>query len=56
MLFKSNKEKLFKKEQAIDLMVSFNATDANSLKKWKGFNNSLTMTELAEEWDEYWKN
>ena len=48
MLFKSNKGKLFKQEQAIDLMVSFNPTDANSLKKWKRFYNSLAMTELAE--------
>ncbi len=55
MLFISNKGKLFNQKQAIDLMVSLNATDANSAKKWKGFYNSLSITELQEEWDEYWK-
>tara|TARA_Y100001968_G_scaffold276586_1_gene270966 strand:- start:406 stop:534 length:129 start_codon:yes stop_codon:yes gene_type:complete len=35
MLFKSNKEELFNKEQAIDLMVSVSAIDVNSEKKWK---------------------
>ena len=55
MLFKSNTGKLFHKQQAIDLMVSLSATDFNSEKKWKGFYNSLSMTELQEEWDEYWK-
>tara|TARA_B100000700_G_scaffold187753_1_gene206863 strand:+ start:102 stop:272 length:171 start_codon:yes stop_codon:yes gene_type:complete len=55
MFFKSNKGKLFTKEQAIDLMVSLSATDANSEKKWKGFYNSLSLTELQKEWDEHWK-
>ena len=55
MLFKSNTGKLFNKQEAIDLMVSLSATDFNSEKKWKGFYNSLSMTELQEEWDEYWK-
>ena len=55
MLFKSNKGKLFNKEKAIELMVSFSATDENSKKKWKGFYNSLSMNELQEEWDEYWR-
>ena len=54
--FKSNKEKYFSKEEAIDLMVSLSATDANSEKKWRGFYNSLSKTELEEEWDEYWKD
>ena len=36
-------------------MVSLSATDANSEKKWKGFSNSLSMTELQEELYVYWK-
>ena len=56
MIFKSNKEKHFSKEEAIDLMVSLSATDVNSEKKWRGFYNSLSKTELEEEWDEYWKD
>jgi len=55
MIFTSNIGRSFSKEEAIDLMVSLSATDANSEKKWKGFYNSLSMTELQEEWDEYWK-
>ena len=55
MIFKSNNRKAFSKNEAIDLMVSFNATDANSEKKWRGFYNSLSQTELQDEWDEYWK-
>ena len=51
MIFKSNKEKYFSKIEAIDLMVSLSATDANSEKKWRGFYNSLSKTELEEEWD-----
>ena len=54
-LFKSDKGKSFTKEEAIDLMVSLSATDANSEKKWRGFYNSLSQTELQGEWDEYWK-
>jgi hypothetical protein len=56
MIFKSNNGKFFSKEEAIDLMVSLSATDANSEKKWRGFYNSLTRTELQVEWDEYWKS
>ena len=55
MIFKSNDGKLFNQKQAIDLMVSLSATDANSAKKWKGFYHSLSTTELQEEWEEYWK-
>ncbi len=55
MLFKSNKGRLFNKDQAIDLMVSLNSNDANSVKKWKGFYNSLSLTKLQEEWNQYWK-
>ena len=36
-------------------MVSLSATDANSEKRWRGFYNSLSKTELQSEWDEYWK-
>ena len=56
MIFKSNKEKYFSKIEAIDLMVSLSATDANSEKKWRGFYNSLSTTELQEEWDDHWKD
>ena len=56
MIFKSDKGKSFTKEEAIDLMVSLSATDANSEKKWRGFYNSLSQTELQDEWDEYWKS
>ena len=52
MIFKSNKEKYFSEEEAIDLMVSLSAIDANSEKKWRGFYNSLSMSELQEEWNE----
>ena len=55
MPFKSNKGQFFSKEQAIDLMVSLSANDVNSVKKWKGFYNSLSLTELQEEWDDCWK-
>ena len=55
MIFKSDKGKSFTKEEAIDLMVSLSATDANSEKKWRGFYNSLSQKELQDEWDEYWK-
>ena len=56
MIFKSNNGKSFTKEEAIDLMVSLSATDVNSKKKWRGFYNSLSQTELQDEWDEYWTN
>ena len=55
MIFESDKGKSFTNEEAIDLMVSFSATDANSEKKWRGFYNSLSQRELQVEWDEYWK-
>ena len=55
MIFKSDDGKSFNQEQAIDLLVSLVATDANSEKKWRGFYNSLSNTELQYEWDEYWK-
>ena len=37
MIFKSNNGKFFSKEEAIDLMVSLSATDANLEKNWRGF-------------------
>ena len=55
MIFKSNNEKSFTKNEAIELMVSLSATDANSEKKWRGFYNSLSQRELYDEWAEYWK-
>ena len=56
MIFKSDKRKCFTKEEEIDLMVSLSATDANSEKKWRGFYNSFSQTELQCEWNEYWTN
>ena len=56
MIFKSNKEKYFSKIEAIDLMVLLRATDANSEKNGRVFDNSLSKTELEEEWGEYWKD
>ena len=55
MAYKSNDGKSFSKVEAIDLMVSLSATDANSEKKWRGFYNSLSQRELKDEWDEYWR-
>ena len=55
MLFKSNNGKSFSKNEAIDLMVSFSATDINSEKKWRLFYKSLSLIELLSEWDEYWR-
>ena len=56
MIFISNTGKSFSKEEAVDFMASLSSTDVNSEKKWKGFYNSLSKTELEAEWDEYWKN
>tara|TARA_Y100001968_G_C19404948_1_gene743124 strand:- start:327 stop:536 length:210 start_codon:yes stop_codon:yes gene_type:complete len=55
MIFKSDKEKAFTKEEAINLMVSLSATDANSEKKWKGFYISLSQAEFQAERNEYWQ-
>ena len=55
MIFRTDGGKPFNQEQAIDLLVSLVATDANSEKKWRGFYNSLSITELQDDWDEYWK-
>jgi len=55
LIFQSDDGKSFNQEQAIDLLVSLVATDANSEKKWRGFYNSLSSTELQDEWDDHWK-
>ena len=55
MIFKSNNGKFFTKEEAVDLMVSLSATDAYSEKKWRGFYNSLSQSELKNEWDDHWQ-
>ena len=55
MMYISNNGKYFTKEEAIDLMVSLSATDVNSEKKWRGFYNSLSISELQEEWNECWE-
>ena len=56
MEFKSNTGIFFSAAEAIKMMVSLNATDVNSEKKWRGFYNSLSQTELKDEWDDYWKS
>ena len=56
MIFKSNKEKYFSEEEAINLMVSLSATDANSEKKWRCFYNLLRKIELEAKCYEYWKD
>ena len=54
MIFKSDDGKSFNQEQAIDLLVSLVATNANSEKKWRRVYNSLSSTELKGEWDYCW--
>ena len=56
MIFKSNEGQSFNQEEAIALMVSLSATDANSEKKWTGFYNSLSLIELQNEWDAQWND
>ncbi len=56
MEFNSNKGTSFSEDEAINMMVSLNATDANSEKKWRGFYNSLSQTELKDEWNDYWQS
>ncbi len=55
MHLKSPEGKTYNQQQAIELLVSLVATDTNSEKKWRGFYNALTPTELKDEWDEHWK-
>ena len=54
MELKSLSGRIFTQQQAIDLMVSLVASDANSDKKWRGFYNSLSPTELQQEWNDHW--
>ena len=54
MEFQSPSGKTYSEEQAIELLVSLFATDANSEKKWRGFYNSLTSKQLIEEWKQHW--
>ena len=56
MEFLTESNQCLDREQAIALLVSLVAFDANSEKKWRGFYNSLSKTELEAEWDEYWKD
>ena len=56
MIFKSNNGKFFSKDEAIDLMVSLSATEANSEKKWRGLYNFLSQRDLHGFGAEYWKN
>ena len=54
MELKSLSGRVYSEEQAIDLLVSLVASDANSDKKWRGFYNSLPSAELRQEWDDHW--
>ena len=52
MDFITQSDQCLDREQAISLLVSLVAFDANSEKKWSGFYNSLTLEELLVEWHE----
>jgi hypothetical protein len=54
MEFLTESNRCLDREQAIALLVSLVAFDANSEKKWRGFYNSLTLDELLVEWSECW--
>ena len=54
MEFLTESNQCLDQEQAIALLVSLVAFDANSEKKWRGFYNSLTLDELLVEWSECW--
>jgi len=54
MDFLTQSNQCLDREQAIALLVSLVAFDANSEKKWRGFYNSLTLDELLVEWSECW--
>ena len=44
-------------QQVVHFVVGtkrYDFTDSNSNKKWRGFYNSLSQTELQDEWDYYW--
>ena len=54
MEFSTESNHRFDREQAIALLVSLVAFDANSEKKWRGFYNALTLEQLLVEWSECW--
>jgi hypothetical protein len=56
MEFKTLSGRVFSEQQAIDLLVSLTASDANSRKKWRGFYNSLSPAELQQEWNDHWSS
>ena len=56
MEFKTLSGRVFSEQQAIDLLVSLTASDANSQKKWRGFYNSLSPAELQQEWNDHWSS
>ena len=45
MMFKSYKENIFTKNEAIDLKVPLSTTYANLEKKWRGYKNQLSIAE-----------
>ena len=56
MEFKTLSGRVLSEQQAIDLLVSLTASDANSEKKWRGFYNSLSHAELQHEWNDHWSS
>ena len=54
MDFLTQSNQCLDREQAIALLVSLVAFDANSEKKWRGFYKSLTLEQLLVEWSECW--
>ena len=56
MDFLTQSNQCLDREQAIALLVSLVAFDANSEKKWRGFYNSLPLEELLVEWHECWES
>ncbi|WP_115015901.1 hypothetical protein [Synechococcus sp. UW140] len=54
MQFRSQTGRLFSVEEVIDLLVSLVATDSKAEAKWRGFYNSLSASELQDEWEECW--
>ena len=56
MEFKTLSGRVFSEQQAIDLLVSLTASDANSEKKWRGFYTSLSPAQLQPEWNDHWSS
>ena len=56
MISKTHNEKSFTQVEAIELLVSLIAIDANSEKEWRGFYNFLLQIEFQVKWDEDWKD